>query len=216
MSQLGDDKPPMTDEALMEAFQKGDDKAFAVLVERHETKLWNFLRRYVGDAATAEDLLQDLFMRVLAHAADWTPAAKVTTWMYTIARNLCTDHARRAVHRKVTSLDGAASARSKDDDSGPILVDRLAGSDPGGEHKVAMGQMIGQLDLALAALPDEQREVFLMREVMDLSFAEIALAVSASEPTVKSRMRYALERLRTALVAFRESGTMAAAVEAQT
>jgi len=206
----------MTDEALMEAFKNGDEKAFAVLVERHETKLWNFLRRYVGDAATAEDLLQDLFMRVLAHAADWTPAAKVTTWMYTIARNLCTDHARRAVHRKATSLDGAPSARNADDDSGPILVDRLAGPDRGGEHQVAMGQMVKELDVALAALPEEQREVFLMREVMDLSFAEIAAAVGATEPTVKSRMRYALERLRTALVAFRDSGTHEVAGEART
>lgn len=199
----------------MQAFQAGDAKAFATLVQRHETKLWNFLRRYVGDAATAEDLLQDVFMRVLAHAAEWTPAAKVTTWMYTIARNLCTDHARRAVHRQAVSLDGAPTARMTQEDSGPVLVERLAGNDLGGEHSVSTGEMVKELDLALAALPGEQREVFLMREVMDLSFAEIAEAVGASVPTVKSRMRYALERLREALVAFRESGTHSAVMEVQ-
>lgn len=186
----------------MAAFQEGDEKAFAVLVERHETRLWNFLRRYVGDAATAEDLLQDVFMRVLTHAEDWTPEAKVSTWMFTIARNLCTDHARRAVHRKAASLDGSPSARK--DDSGPILLERLAGVDPGGEHRAEMGQMVARLDEALAQLPAEQREVFLMREVMDLSFAEIAQTVGATLPTVKSRMRYALERLRVALAAFHD------------
>ena len=199
----------------MQAFQAGDAAAFATLVKRHETKLWNFVRRYVGDAATAEDLLQDVFMRVLAHAAQWTPAAKVTTWMYTIARNLCTDHARRAVHRNAVSLDGAPSPRMAEEDSGPVLVERLAGSDLGGEHNVSTGQMVKELDLALSAMPAEQREVFLMREVMELSFAEIAESVGASVPTVKSRMRYALERLREALVAFRESGTHSQVVEAQ-
>lgn len=198
----------------MTAFKSGDARAFATLVERHETRLWNYLRRFVGDAATAEDLLQDVFMRVLDHAADWTPAAKVTTWMFTIARNLCTDHARRAVHRKASSLD-APAARASEDDSGPLLVERVAGRDLGGEHQAQMAEMLVELDAALAALPDEQREVFLMREVMDLSFAEIAQAVGASEPTVKSRMRYALERLRGALAAFRDSSTHAAVVEAK-
>ncbi len=197
----------------MEAFQQGDEKAFAVLVERHETKLWNFLRRYVGDPDTAEDLLQDVFMRVLSHAAEWTPAAKVTTWMFTIARNLCTDHARRAVHRKAKSLNAASQARASDDDSGPILLERLAGVDPGGEHRAHLGQMVQQLDAALAELPEEQREVFLMREVMELSFAEIAQAVGASEPTVKSRMRYALERLRGAMAGFRDTGSQAVAAQ---
>lgn len=187
----------------MTAFQQGDEKAFATLVERHETRLWNFLRRYVGDPATAEDLLQDVFMRVITHAEDWTPAAKVTTWMFTIARNLCTDQARRNVHRKATSLDGS-SARS--DDSGPILLEKIAGAGPTGEDRVAMLQMVAQLDQALAGLPPEQREVFLLREVTELSFAEIATTVGASEPTVKSRMRYALERLRVALAAFHDSG----------
>ena len=191
----------------MAAFQAGDESAFASLVERHETKLWNFLRRYVGDPDTAEDLLQDVFMRVLSHAAEWTPAAKVTTWMFTIARNLCTDHARRAVHRKASSLNVSASIRESTDDSGPILLERLAGMDRGGEHQAELRQMVEQLDVALAALPDEQREVFLMREVMELSFAEIAQTVGTSEPTVKSRMRYALERLRHALAAFRDTGS---------
>src|SRR5439155_17064597 len=112
----------MTDEALMAAYQKGDLGAFAELVTRHERRLWNFLRRFVSDAATAEDLLQEVFLRVIKSAPEWQPAAKVTTWLYTIARNLCTDQARRASYRKAASLDGGG--RNEDSGARP-LMDRI-------------------------------------------------------------------------------------------
>jgi RNA polymerase sigma-70 factor, ECF subfamily len=192
----------MNDEALMAAYQKGDLGAFAELVARHERRLWNFLRRFVRDAATAEDLLQEVFLRVIKSAPEWQPAAKVTTWMFTIARNLCTDHARRAVYRKAASLDTSG----RDDDSGARpLMDRIPAPGHGAESEAIGKEMVARLDEAVAALPVEQREVFLMREVMDMPFAEIAAAVGSSEPTVKSRMRYALERLRTALEEFRDA-----------
>jgi len=186
------------DEELMARYQKGDESAFATLVSRHELRLWNFLRRYVGDPDTAEDLLQEVFMRVIRSASEWRNDAKVSTWMFSIARNLCTDHARRQVHRKAASLD-ATPERIGDDDSGPRLLDKIAGHEPDGESRLRDKETILRLDQALAQLPQEQREVFLMREVMEMPFAEIALAVGASEPTVKSRMRYALERLRVLL-----------------
>jgi RNA polymerase sigma-70 factor (ECF subfamily) len=203
----------MTDEALMAAYQKGDLGAFAELVARHERRLWNFLRRFVRDAATAEDLLQEVFLRVVKSAPEWQPTAKVTTWLYTIARNLCTDQARRMVHRDALSLDGGG----RDEGSGPRpLMDRIAAPGFGAETE-AMGKEIAEhLDVALAALPVEQREVFLMREVMDMPFAEIAAAVGSSEPTVKSRMRYALERLRLALDEFRDAPPAAAERAGQT
>lgn len=199
---------------LMAAFQRGDEAAFAELVERHEARLWTFLRRFVGDAATAEDLLQETFLRVVHHAPSWRPEARVTTWMFTIARNLCTDHARRREHRDALSLDAPVSARSED--SAPRLLDRLPGASradgPAHDHEIA-----SRVDRAIAALPKEQREVFLMREVMELPFADIAAAVGISLPTVKSRMRYALERLREALAELRDTGEREAAgrVEAE-
>jgi RNA polymerase sigma-70 factor (ECF subfamily) len=199
----------MTSEALMAAFQKGDAKAFAELMARHEKPLWNFLRRFVAVEAQAEDLLQETFLRVIRHAGDWQPSAKFSTWLYTIARNLCTDHARRMSLRKAASLDGAAapSGSSADGDaSGPRRIDRLSGGDRGGEVAAQNRQAASRIEEAVAELPHDQREVFLMREVMDMSFAEIASAVGASEPTVKSRMRYALGRLREALEDLRDSG----------
>jgi len=186
----------------MARYQQGDVAAFAELVSRHEKRLWNFVRRFVADSATAEDLLQEVFLRVVRNTADWQPSAKFSTWLFTIARNLCTDNARRGALRKADSLDETPGAGR--DDSGPRRLDKLAS--PGGNaEKAALDREIAaRIDAAVAELPVEQREVFLMREVMDMSFAEIATATKTREPTVKSRMRYALERLRVALDELRE------------
>ncbi len=186
-----------SDEALMSAYRAGDVRAFERLVARHEKPIWNFLRRSVRDAAAAEDLLQEVFLRVVKSAEDWKGTAKFSTWLYTIARNLCVDQARRAVHRRADSLDGPAHA--SDPDATAALHERIPSPDAPADALVADRQAKTRIDRAIAALPDEQREVFLMREVMDMPFAEIAAAVGASEPTVKSRMRYALEKLRAAL-----------------
>jgi len=187
----------------MAAYQQGDAAAFEALMARHERPLWTFVRRFVGDPETAADLLQEVFLRVVGAAPDWKPDAKVSTWLYTIARNLCTDHARRAVHRRAASLDAPVRPMAGDS-SGPILVDRVAARNAGAEDEAMDRQLRVHIDHAVDLLPPDQREVFLMREVMDLSFAEIAQAVGASEPTVKSRMRYALEKLRQALASFHE------------
>jgi RNA polymerase sigma-70 factor (ECF subfamily) len=197
----------MTSEALMAAFQKGDAKAFSELMARHEKPLWNFLRRFVAVESQAEDLLQETFLRVIRHAGDWQPSAKFSTWLYTIARNLCTDQARRMSLRKAASLDAPAGPPDGGDgDGAPRRIDRLDGGDRGGEVAAQNRQAGSRIEEAVAGLPHDQREVFLMREVMDMSFAEIAAAVGASEPTVKSRMRYALGKLREALEDLRDSG----------
>ncbi len=183
------------DEVLLLAYRAGDVRAFERLVARHEKPVWNFIRRFVRDPTTAEDLLQEVFLRVVKSADEWRGSAKFSTWLYTIARNLTVDHARRAVHRDATSLDGPERA-----DADTSLHDRIASVAPAADSVVADRQTKARIDDAIAALPAEQREVFLMREVMEMPFAEIATAVGASEPTVKSRMRYALEKLRVALV----------------
>jgi RNA polymerase sigma-70 factor (ECF subfamily) len=189
-----------SDEALLMAFHAGDARAFERLVARHEKPVWCFLRRFVKDSATAEDLLQEVFLRVVrsregAETA-WRGSAKFSTWLYTIARNLCIDQARRASHRDAASLDGPARETADDETT---LHERVAASDPLADARAVDRQARVRIDRAIDALPLEQREVFLMREVMEMPFAEIAVAVGVSEPTVKSRMRYALEKLRVAL-----------------
>jgi RNA polymerase sigma-70 factor (ECF subfamily) len=194
----------MTDETLMAAFKQGDASAFSALVNRYEKPLWNFMRRYAHDRAIAEDLTQEVLLRVLRNAPDWEPAAKFSTWLYTIARNICIDYSRRMVHRTTTSLDGV---RTGDGESSKATarIERVVGPDRGGEAAALGKEAATRIEAAIATLPDEQREVFLMREVMDLPFAEIAEVTGVPLPTVKSRMRYALERLRQALSDLRES-----------
>jgi RNA polymerase sigma-70 factor (ECF subfamily) len=205
---------PETDEVLMAAYRAGDARAFERLLARHEKPVWNFLRRFVADAGTAEDLLQEVFLRVVKGAEDWKGTAKFSTWLYTIARNLTVDQSRRALHRQTASLDGGGRAGADDDGALETLHDRIAAREPGAEQRLADQQMGRRIDAAVSALPDDQREVFLMREVMDMPFAEIAVAVGASEPTVKSRMRYALTKLREALLDYQDgiaAGALAAA-----
>lgn len=194
----------------MAAYQKGDMAAFAELVARHEKRLWNFVRRFVADSATAEDLLQEVFLRVVRSAAEWQPSAKFSTWLYTVARNLCTDNARRGAFRKADSLDQTPGASR--DESGPHRIDKVVSPEGNAERAAMNREIANRVDKAVAALPVEQREVFLMREAMDMSFAEIATATKTSEPTVKSRMRYALERLRGALEELRDDDGGSAAV----
>jgi RNA polymerase sigma-70 factor (ECF subfamily) len=189
-----------SDEQLLAAYRGGDVRAFEKLLARHEKPIWSFLRRFVRDVAAAEDLLQEVFLRVVRDAqgsgAGFQGNAKFSTWLYTIARNLCIDRARRTAVRGSATLDGPSNAEAEAPAS---LHERLAAPGPATDAVVAGREAAQRIDRAVAELPDDQREVFLMREVMEMPFAEIASVVGVSEPTVKSRMRYALEKLRAAL-----------------
>jgi RNA polymerase sigma-70 factor, ECF subfamily len=189
-----------SDEQLLAAYRGGDVRAFEKLLARYEKPIWSFLRRFVRDAEAAEDLLQEVFLRVVRDAqetnAAWKGDAKFSTWLYTIARNLCIDRARRSAVRGADSIDGPTDGEPE---TTATLHERIAAPGPQADAVAAGRETARRIDRAVAELPDDQREVFLMREVMEMPFAEIASAVGVSEPTVKSRMRYALEKLRAAL-----------------
>lgn len=188
------------DEGLMVRYQRGEVRAFEILLTRHRKPVFNFILRFVGSRELAEDLLQETFLRVIKSAAKYKQQAKFTTWLYTIARNLCVDQSRRAKHRKAQSLDAPLSSSAE---SGTLL-DVVPDKDVGSERKTVSKEIHRKLHGALTALADEQREVFLMREFLDMPFKEIAEVVGVSENTVKSRMRYALEKLRLELEDYRE------------
>ncbi|HXX31285.1 MAG TPA: RNA polymerase sigma factor [Myxococcaceae bacterium] len=174
-----------SDEELMHRFRVGDGAAFPALVERHRARVFAFVLRLTQDRGRAEDVLQETWLRVVRGAAGWQPTARFTTWVYTIARNLCLDSLRRDQHRAADPLPGDPP------DAGS------AWSDP--ERGARAAELRPLLESAVAALPPEQREVFLLREVAGVPFKEIARVTGAPEPTVKSRMRYALEALRAHL-----------------
>lgn len=191
---------PPSDEALLLRHRRGDAEAFRLLVRRHQRPLYNFALRQVGVASTAEDIVQDAFVRIVQGAAGFQEHARFTTWAYTITRNLCIDHLRRRAHRRHASLDAASGPGS---DPAP-LGERVPASAPGADRAAIGRELQARIAAAVEALPDDQREVFLLRQVGELPFKEIAAVVGVPENTVKSRMRYALERLQAALEEFED------------
>ena len=191
-----------TDEVLMMRFQGGDRDSFAILVRRHKTPIFNFILRQIRNHTTAEDLTQDVFVRVVRSAASFKHEARFTTWIYSIARNLCIDHLRKMSLRRHPSLD-QASSRDKD---GPTLGDRIANEHPSSSahRQVTSNDIAQRVVVAVEALPPEQREVFLLRQLGKVPFKEIAKLTGVPENTVKSRMRYALERLQQALAEYED------------
>ncbi len=197
---------PLTDEELMLRYAAGELDAFAQLVKRHERPLYNFILRSCRRPDLAQELLQDVFMRVIQSAARYQQSAKFTTWVYTIARNLCIDHARKHGRRTEVSLNQPRynSANSDGASDGPSQLDSLADTNPrsaSADHE--RSEFRSHLLAALDALPEDQREVFIMREISGLKFQEIAEIIDCPVPTTKSRMRYALEGLRLHLAAYK-------------
>jgi RNA polymerase sigma-70 factor (ECF subfamily) len=180
-------------------YRDGDVRAFELLVTRHRKPVFNFILRFVRDPAQAEDVTQETFLRLVKGADAYERQAKFTTWLYTIARNLCIDASRRGKHRKAASLDAPI-----DDESGAVLLDLVPDGAAGVDRQAQSRELAVRIRAAIESLPDEQREIFLLREVADLQFNEIAAVVGCPENTVKSRMRYALEKLREALEEYRD------------
>ena len=189
------------DETLLRQYQAGDRAAFGELLQRHRRPVFNFILRYLGDRNQAEDLLQEVFLRIVQGAGEFKGESKFTTWLYTIARNLCIDTARKMVFRRHASLDGPTHGEEGD---GPSLMDRIPNSGAAVDRDAIGRELQPQLARAVEALVHEQREVFVMREYMALPFKEIADIVGVPENTVKSRMRYALEKLRESLAEYED------------
>jgi RNA polymerase sigma-70 factor, ECF subfamily len=186
-----------SDEELMESFVGGEGEAFEILVHRHGRALYNYLLRSVNNTARAEELLQEVFLRVIRSKRRYRRSARFTTWMFTIARNLCVDESRRARFRDHESLDAPRRGRSASE--GRTWMCAIPAKTVPTDEAADAPRLRARLARAVSHLPDEQREVFLMRQMAGLSFREIGDAVDAPENTVKSRMRYALEKLRQEL-----------------
>jgi RNA polymerase sigma-70 factor (ECF subfamily) len=189
----------VSDETLMVRYQRGDQNAFSALVRRHQGPLYNFALRQLRAPSAAEEVVQDAFVRVVQSATEFKHEARFSTWLYTITRNLCIDQMRKRAHRRHPSLDEPG-----DGEDGPTLGERTPDSRASVEREATGSELRGRIADAVELLPDDQREVFLMREVANLPFKEIAEITGVPENTVKSRMRYALERLQEALSEYEE------------
>ena len=175
------------DDVLMLAWVAGDGAAFEQLYARHRAPLFRFLLRQLRDQALAEELFQDVWQRVIAARAGWRPEASFATWLFCIAHNRLNDHWRGLKHRPATPDDGDERAARVPDPATP-------------EHTLSEFEQRRRLQRAIEALPDDQREVVLLRLEQELSLEDIATITGTGRETVKSRLRYAMDKLRAGLL----------------
>jgi RNA polymerase sigma-70 factor (ECF subfamily) len=175
----------LNDTALMLRYQEGDVTAFETLYSRHRGPLFRFLLRQIGNQQFAEDVFQEVWSRIIRNSNNYRPTAKFTTYIYLIARNCAVDHHRRTGRQPDTvPAEGIAEPVAKTGDP----IEAVCNSDVG-----------NALCVALSELPTEQREAFLLREESGMSLDEIATVTGVGRETVKSRLRYALGKLRQCL-----------------
>ncbi|MBI3098677.1 MAG: sigma-70 family RNA polymerase sigma factor [Planctomycetes bacterium] len=183
---------PRSDAELMLACKGGDRGAFTELVLRHQRPLLNFFFHLVWDRQQAEDLAQEVFLRLHSHASTYEPQAKFTTFMYRVARNLWIDRVRSAaVSPRPASLDAATDDRGEDS-----LGSRVSIREPGPLEKLERIELQNRVREAIEKLPDGLREVVVLGELHGLPYLEISSILNIPVGTVKSRMHAAVARLR--------------------
>lgn len=176
------------DGQLMLRYAAGEARAFDELYALHRSGLWRFIRRSVRDAAATDDVFQECWSRVITNRGRYRPTARFATWLYRIAHNCCMDYWRRNARRQrreATDDDAVAAAT---DDAAATPLDAA-------QHD----EDSDRLAAALAQLPDEQRAAFLLYVEGGLSVAEIGEVTGANPETAKSRLRYAVARLKESL-----------------
>ena len=176
------------DAQLMLRYAAGDARAFDALYATHRSALWRFIRRSVQDAAATDDVFQECWSRVITHRESYRPEARFVTWLYRIAHNCCMDHWRRSGRRNTREAadDDAIEAAADERSAGPL-------------EAVLEGESVERLAAALEQLPQEQRAAFLLYVEGGLSVTEIGQATGVNAETAKSRLRYAVARLKRAL-----------------
>jgi RNA polymerase sigma-70 factor (ECF subfamily) len=175
-------------------YKEGDVEAFEILLGRYQQPLFAFVYRFCNDYHQSQDLVQEVFLRIIKVAKSYEPRAKFSTFLYTFAHNLCIDYIRRNKKRRNVSL-----SQPLDESEGITFEDTMKDESANPEKDLHQKTFDLELEKAVSELPEEQREVFLLREQMNLPFDEIAKIVGCLPSTAKSRMRYALQSIRQKL-----------------
>ena len=168
----------------MSAYRDGDAAAFDALYGRHKGPLYRYVLRAVRQRAQAEELYQEIWIRVIESRHRYRPSARFTTWLYTVAHNRLVDHWR---HKELA----VAPYEGLED----VLPSEAA--DPARQAQAR--EDLRRLEAAIAALPHAQREAFLLHEEAGLTALEIAAATNSEPEAVKSRLRYAYDKLKAAI-----------------
>jgi len=176
----------------MLAYAAGDAAAFDALYDKHRGGVYRYLLRHCGNAGTADEMFQDVWMSLIRARAGYAPTAKFTTWLYRIAHNRLIDH-----WRANGQVEFVAAGTGDDDDDPIAHVPASRNDEP--EVRTASREISVRLAQALATLPPAQRDAFLLHQEGGLTLDEIAQLSGAGAETVKSRVRYALAKLRAEL-----------------
>jgi RNA polymerase sigma-70 factor, ECF subfamily len=185
--------PPSDDAALMLRHRDGDVRAFEILYTRHKGSLHRYLQRICRNKEACNDLFQETWSKVIASRERYQVKAQFTTYLFHIAHNCAIDYFRRTERQH--------TARTDDVDE---MQDRLSGADTDRpDSRLSESQLQKAFEAALAQLPHEQRHVFVLREETGLTLEEIGQITGVTMETAKSRLRYALSKLRAALKHYR-------------
>lgn len=171
-----------TDEKLMERYAKGDGKAFDQLYTRHRGALYRYFRRQVRDEVTANDLYQGAWEKIIRARRKYRSSSPFTAWMFRIAHNHLVDHYRQT--KPMADIE----------------MDSLSDHNPGPAHHAIEGQQRDHLRESIAALSPEQKDALLLKLETGLKMEEIARVTGTSRETVKSRLRYAVNKLKRSAV----------------
>jgi RNA polymerase sigma-70 factor, ECF subfamily len=186
-----------TDVQLMLDVKAGDEASFELLLQRYRTPLVNFLFRMVRNREQAEDLAQEVFLRVYRAREEYVPSAKFTTWLFRIATNLALNSMRDNRHQKMeVSIDAPVTMDAEDGDERPLDV---AEKSPNIEQHLVEDVRVKMIRHAINKLPEKQRAAVLLHKYQELDYAEIAKILSCSESALKSLLFRAYEALRVEL-----------------
>ena len=184
-----------TDVQLMLDVKAGDEQSFELLLRRYRTPLVNFLYRMVRDPGVAEELAQEVFLRVYRARKEYAPSAKFTTWMFRIATNLALNSVRDNRHRQMEiSMDQPVTGAEEDQ---PAL--QVADGSPTIEQEMVARTRAEMILKAVHGLPEKQRAAVLLHKYQELDYDEIARILECSESALKSLLFRAYETLRTEL-----------------
>ena len=186
-----------TDVQLMLDVKAGDEQSFELLLQRYRTPLVNFIFRMVRSREQAEDLAQEVFIRVYRAREEYVPSAKFTTWLFRIATNLALNSLRDHRHQKLEmSID---TPLSTDAENGDERTFEIAERRPTIEQELVEQARKQMIRHAIEKLPEKQRAAVLLHKYQELDYAEIAKILSCSESALKSLLFRAYEALRVEL-----------------
>ena len=187
----------LTDADMMLRVKAGDESAFDFLVQKYRRAMVNFMYRMAHNSAVAEDLAQEVFLRVYRSRSSYEPSAKFTTWLYRIATNLAVNHARDTRHERPENM---LSLDEPDEETGASMD--VADSAMSVEEKLLRRERLSAIRKTVQQLPDRQRMAVVMHKYQQMDYKQIAEVLKLSESATKSLLFRAYETLREQLKSF--------------